>query len=534
MKRAVAVGIAASLLASGSAYGFWSTSGSGSGTSSVTTTAPLTLSPGTPATRVYPGGTANVAVTVANPNSFGVHIGALSLDNAQGTGGFAVDGAHSGCGVGVLSFAAQTNAGDGWTVPAGGSLGITLAGALSMTTAAANACQGATFTVYLAADVDAYTLVRRTAGLVSLWRLGTGPTASDNFTGSTTFSAGVVTPANRLRRNTITVTSVAASSAGQAVMTDIVPVTLVTGDALGVAARISGNSYYAARYQTSDTTWRLVKVINGVETGLGSAAATLTPGNTYRLRLEATGTSLRLSVNGTVLTTATDTALSAAGRAGLALGVTGSPAITDTTGLHADNFRIYPVPSSGAADVAGPNSGTYQGTVVQNEPGALAGDLNGSVTLDGVAGAMRVAAPTGLPVGAGPRSAELWFKRTDTGPADLFGYGSASSGKLFAGRLTSATGLRLDAFSAVRDWTLPYGTSDGAWHHVVLAYDGGTVQAYLDGTALGAQSLVLNTALDGTGFTAGTFAGSLDELAVYSVALSAGTVLDHYRAGHGS
>ena len=533
MKRAVALGIAASLLASGSAYGFWSTSGSGTATGTVTTAAPLTLAPATPSSRIYPGGTADVAVTITNPNAFAVHIGSLTLDTAQGTNGFGVDNGHSGCGVGVLGLTAQTNSGDGWTVPANGGLSLQLPGALTMTTAAANACQGATFTVYLAASVDAATLVRRTAGLVSLWRLGTAPLAHDNFTGSTALSSGVVTPADRLRRSAVSVGSVPVSPADHAVTTDVVPITLVAGDALGVAARISGTSYYAARYQTSDGTWRLVKVINGVETSLGSTAAALTPLATYRLRLDVAGASLSLSVNGSVLLTATDAALTSAGRAGLVLGVAGSPAITDTTGLHADNFRAYP-PAGGEIDVVGANSGVYQGTVVRNEPGALAGDLNGSVTLDGVAGAMRVAAPTGLPVGAGPRSAELWFKRAGTGAAPLFSYGSQSSGRLFAGRLTSATGLRLDGYSAVRDWTFPYGTSDGAWHHLVIVYDGGTVQAYLDGTALGAQSLVLDTALDGTGFTAGSFAGSLDELAVYSVALTAGTVQDHYRAGHGS
>jgi len=533
VRRAVALGIAASLLASGSAYGFWTTSGSGIGTSTSATASPLTLTPGTPITRLYPGGTADVAVTIANPNTFPVRIGTLSLDTAQGTGGFGVDGGHSGCGLGALSFAAQTNAGTGWTVPAGGSLNLHLTGALSMTTAAANACQGATFTAYLAADVDAYTLVRRTTGLISLWRLGTAPTTFDNFAGSTTFSSGVVTPAGRLRRASVAVPSVATASTDYAVIADVVPVTLVAGDALGVAARISGTSYYAARYQTSDGTWRLVKVINGAETSLGSAAATLTPGTAYRLRLDVSGTALSLAVNGTVLVTATDAAISQAGRAGLALGVTGSPAITDTTGLHADNFRLYPN-TGGAADTIGANTGVYQGTVVRNEPGHTTSDLNGSVTLDGVGGAMQVTAPTGLPVAAGPRSVELWFKRTGTGAASLFAYGSQSSGRLFAGRLTSATNLRLDAFSAVRDFTLPYGTSDGSWHHVVVTYDGTVAQAYLDGVALGSQSLVLNTLLDPTGFTAGTFAGSLDELAVYNVALTAATVSDHYRAGHGS
>ena len=59
--------------------------------------------------------------------------------------------AHSGCVLATLSFTTQTNGGAGWTVAGGQALAVTLANALSMTTCAANACQGATFTVYLEA-----------------------------------------------------------------------------------------------------------------------------------------------------------------------------------------------------------------------------------------------------------------------------------------------------------------------------------------------------------------------------------------------
>ena len=90
-------------------------------------------------------------LTITNPNVVDIRVGSLALDTSQGTGGFAVDGGHSGCGLAVLSFTTQTNAGAGWTVTGSGNLSVTVTNALSMTTAAANACQGASFTVYLAA-----------------------------------------------------------------------------------------------------------------------------------------------------------------------------------------------------------------------------------------------------------------------------------------------------------------------------------------------------------------------------------------------
>ena len=40
----------------------------------------------------------------------------------------------------------------GWDVPANGSLAIDLTGALAMSSAAVDACQGASFTVYLTAS----------------------------------------------------------------------------------------------------------------------------------------------------------------------------------------------------------------------------------------------------------------------------------------------------------------------------------------------------------------------------------------------
>jgi hypothetical protein len=81
-----------------------------------------------------------------------VHITTLTLDSTQGTGGFSVDAAHSGCTLSALSFATQTNGGSGWNVPGTGNLAITLPAAVTMATSAANACQGATFTVYLLAS----------------------------------------------------------------------------------------------------------------------------------------------------------------------------------------------------------------------------------------------------------------------------------------------------------------------------------------------------------------------------------------------
>ena len=148
-RRRTLVVAAMTLVAAGTAVAYWSAPGDGSASATSGTTSDLTLTPGTPTAQLYPGGQANVVLTVTNPNVGSVRIGSLARDIGQGTNGFGVDGAHSACDVAALSFTTQTNGGAGWTLPGSSNTPITLTNALSMTTSAANACQGATFTVYL-------------------------------------------------------------------------------------------------------------------------------------------------------------------------------------------------------------------------------------------------------------------------------------------------------------------------------------------------------------------------------------------------
>jgi hypothetical protein len=156
-KLVVALLVALAVAAGAAAY--FTSTGSGSGSASVGSTQAVTITAGTPTSALYPGGSADVAATISNPNSTAVHLHSLALDTSQGGGtGFDVDTTHknAGCTVAAaaLGYTTQTNGGGDFVVPAkvgntNGSLPVDLANAISMGAGAANACQGATFTVYL-------------------------------------------------------------------------------------------------------------------------------------------------------------------------------------------------------------------------------------------------------------------------------------------------------------------------------------------------------------------------------------------------
>lgn len=141
------------LAVSGVAAAIWTGSAAGAGTVGTGTSVALTLGPGNPGSGLYPGGSADVVLTISNANRAAATVDSLALDPGRGTGGFAIDVGHLGCALSTLTF---TTASTGWVVPArvgtvDGSLPVTLSGALSMGIDAADACQGATVTVYLMA-----------------------------------------------------------------------------------------------------------------------------------------------------------------------------------------------------------------------------------------------------------------------------------------------------------------------------------------------------------------------------------------------
>lgn len=158
-------------------------------------------------------------------------------------------------------------------------------------------------------------------------------------------------------------------------------------------------------------------------------------------------------------------------------------------------------------------------------------------------GAGRILSVTasGLPSGNAARTLECWYKGTTNNSGRLFAYGPASGANQGLDYGPTTTGFFATDSTGNTEYDSGWtgGTPlDGNYHHAVLTWDGTTMRCYLDGTQIGATALAaLNTT--STTLAVGTqsqtgfpnpFTGTVDEVAVYGTALSAGRVLAHFNA----
>lgn len=142
------------------------------------------------------------------------------------------------------------------------------------------------------------------------------------------------------------------ASADYTVEADIYVASLVAGVSAGVFGRGStdGNNSYSANYHVG-TGWRLYKQVGGTFTLLTSVAATLTALSTYRLKLSMIGTAIKVFADGVQVLSVTDSAVSAAGKAGIRIYDNASTP-GDAKNFHLDNFSADD-PSSGSLTLTG-------------------------------------------------------------------------------------------------------------------------------------------------------------------------------------
>ena len=131
-------------------FAAWLSSGSGSaygkaGTAEVLST--VDVSATTPAT-LYPGATGDALIKIINPNPYPVRITSVSLNGTNAD--ITPDAGHSTCSPTGVSFSNRTGLTIDVPAKSGGVNGVveaTLTGAVSMSNASSNNCQGATFTI---------------------------------------------------------------------------------------------------------------------------------------------------------------------------------------------------------------------------------------------------------------------------------------------------------------------------------------------------------------------------------------------------
>ena len=221
--------------------------------------------------------------------------------------------------------------------------------------------------------------------------------------------------------------------------------------------------------------------------------------------------------------------------------------VNNTAGLL-NYWRLGEPSGNTIVDNEGVNTGTYVKKPTLGVAGALtvSGDADTAVQFDGISDYGSVARQI-----SGDFSIEFWFKSTAGGigtgsqwwegaglvDAEVggglndFGVSLRSDGKVVAG-----TGAGFDV-SIVSTSASSY--KDGNWHHVVFTRTSatGALRLYVDGAAAG-------TATGGTTALTGPsvinfgrlqsggnyFAGSLDEIAIYTTVLTPATVTAHFNA----
>jgi hypothetical protein len=122
----------------------WSTSGSGNGYAKAASASALTIGDASASTTadLYPGAIGAVKLKVTNPNSFPIRVTAVTKQ--AGSSITSDKGAACNAATGV-TFNDQS--GLTLDVAAGGAQTFTLTGAVAMTNASDNSCQGAVFTI---------------------------------------------------------------------------------------------------------------------------------------------------------------------------------------------------------------------------------------------------------------------------------------------------------------------------------------------------------------------------------------------------
>ncbi|WP_241961113.1 PKD domain-containing protein [Salinibacterium hongtaonis] len=225
------------------------------------------------------------------------------------------------------------------------------------------------------------------------------------------------------------------------------------------------------------------------------------------------------------------------------------PAPTDNYGKAVyDNdptlyWRLNDTTGTAVAD-SGPNGnpGVFSGGVTKNVAGAITGTSNRAVNFGGTSG---VAGSSEQFTNPSTYSLETWFKTTTTQGGKLIGFGDQRTA--LSSNYDRHIYMQDDGALVFGAWTgsantitSPTGLNNGEWHHAVGTQSSAGMALYVDGVLVGTNPATSAQEYSGYwriggdttwGSSSSYFAGTLDEVAVYSTALPASTVSGHYALG---
>ncbi|ROR67373.1 PKD repeat protein [Agrococcus jenensis] len=216
-----------------------------------------------------------------------------------------------------------------------------------------------------------------------------------------------------------------------------------------------------------------------------------------------------------------------------------------------DAATLYYPLGTNRSDWGGSSTPLFGPGATDVSPGAVAGVTGESASgFDGTANG-RVSSASSATVPS-TFSTELWFNTTTTQGGKLMGFGSSQtdwSGSYDRhiymhndGRLTFGVYP-----GQVRTVSSTASYNDGRWHHVVATQGAEGIALYVDGARV-AQDATVTTAQNYAGYwriggdnlngwpaqpSSASFRGAIDEVAVYSTALSSSQVSTHYAVGSG-
>lgn len=111
--------------------------------------------------------------------------------------------------------------------------------------------------------------------------------------------------------------------------------TLISTDNVGIMIRAVGstsNTFYLVRYSKASNSWALFKYVSGTITSWLSYSDTILAGESRDVILRANGSNISVLINGVVVITQSDSAITGAGFAGIRIPVVQ----TNSTGIHID------------------------------------------------------------------------------------------------------------------------------------------------------------------------------------------------------